>query len=221
MTGVQTCALPICEEMHDIGTANPDTLGQLGKDFIESPLLLGKGNLSNRHVECTDCHNPHRVSKNRLASDDPANPASAGTHDHNTGAHDNLISGVLRGSWGVEPIYANSEFTQIPINFNVKRGLPPNGVSMSGDPNTYNYVTREYQICLKCHSNYAYDDVDGIAGHNYAGRPALGVMGGSTPSGTNNMTVYTNQSMEFQVPIGHEGEGTRSEERRVGKECRL
>ncbi len=198
----------VSEEVHDIGTANPDALGQLGKDFIESPLLLGKGDLSNRHVECTDCHNPHRVTKNRLASDDPSNPAAAGTHDHNTGAHDNLISGVLRGSWGVEPVYANSEFTQIPINFNLKRGLPPNGVSMSGDPNTYNYVTREYQICLKCHSNYAYDDVSGITGHNYAGRPALGVAGGSTPSGTNNMTIYTNQSMEFQVPIGHEGEGT-------------
>ena len=195
-------------EVHDIGTANPDVTGQLGKDFIESPVLLGKGNLMNRHAECTDCHNPHRVTKERLASDDPTFPAAAGTHDHNVGAHDNLISGVLRGTWGVEPIYGSPAFTQIPTSFEVKRGVQPIGADMSGDPSSYTYVTREYQICLKCHSNYAFDDVSGIAGHNYAGRPALGTSGGSTPAGTNNMTVYTNQAMEYQAPAGHEGEGT-------------
>jgi len=82
----------------------------------------------------------------------------------------------------------------------------PTGADMSGDPNSYSYVTREYQICLKCHSNYAYDDVSGAAGHNSALRPALGAPG--TPFGTNVMTVYTNQAMEFQAPAGHEGEGT-------------
>ena len=50
-------------EVHNIGTA---AVGQAGKDFIESQANLGLGNLSNRHVECTDCHNPHRVIKNRL-----------------------------------------------------------------------------------------------------------------------------------------------------------
>ena len=199
---------PAGSEVHDIGTANPDVVGELGKDFIESPALLGKGNLLNRHAECTDCHNPHRVSKERLASDDLTTPAAAGTHDHNTGAHDNLISGVLRGTWGVEPVYASAEFTQIPISFQVKRGMQTVGVDMGGDPTSYSYVTREYQICLKCHSNYAFDDLSGIAGYNYVGRPALGASGGSTPSGTNNMTVYTNQAMEYQAPPGHEGEGT-------------
>ena len=190
---------PAGTEVHDIGTG---TGSQLGKDFIESPLLLGKGNLDNRHAECTDCHNPHRVTKNRLASDNPAIPAAAGTHDH-SGIHSNLISGVLRGTWGVEPRYASAEFTQIPISFDVKRGVPPvvDGTMNVGD----GYVTREYQICLKCHSNYAFDDASGIAGYNNIGRPGLGTYNGGTPYGTNNVTVYTNQAMEFQAPDHHQG----------------
>ena len=51
-------------EVHDIGTGDGT---QRGKDFVESShALLGKGASQNRHAECTDCHNPHRVTKNRL-----------------------------------------------------------------------------------------------------------------------------------------------------------
>lgn len=183
---------PAGYEVHDIGTSNPDVPQYRGKDFIESPALLGKGNPQNRHAECTDCHNPHRVIKNRKFNDNPASHDQAGTHEHIEG-HTNIASGVLRGSWGVEPVYGDTRFMSNPISFNVKRGNPSVGGSTAvSQP----YVTREYQVCLKCHSNYAYNTP-----------PLLGYTGG-TPPGTNGLFQYTNQAMEYQSPTNHKGEGT-------------
>ena len=57
-------------EVHDI----------IDKDFLENAATLGKGNPTNRHVECTDCHNPHRVMKNSLFNGNGNNAIA--THDH-------------------------------------------------------------------------------------------------------------------------------------------
>lgn len=176
-------------EVHDIGTANGDAPTQRGKDFIESRLLLGRGNLDNRHAECTDCHNPHRVLRNTLFTG--GGDAGAGTHVPG----DNIASGVLRGAWGVEPNYGAAAFGSLPSSYAVKRGDP----GTSGDTSRLAaYVTREYQICLKCHSDYGYLD-DGL--FPSATRPTPGFPG--TPSGTNGLTQYTNQAMEFQAPGTH------------------
>ncbi len=198
-------------EVHDIGTANPDVATELGKDFVESVTLLGRGinsgsngdnqgiaNYTNRHVECTDCHNPHRVIKNRLANGNPSIPDAAGTHEHNAAVHSNIISGVLRGSWGVEPNYTSSSFLDSNISYTVKRGVPPQNGAMDVSDT---YVTREYQVCFKCHSNYAFDD------SALTSTPPVGVLGGSTSNGVNGITNYTNQAREFAAPAGHEGEG--------------
>lgn len=178
-------------EIHNIGTGGE---AQAGKDFIEDPALMGIGN---RHAECTDCHNPHRVIKNRQFNDDPSTPSAAGTHRHDeadTGTiHSNVASGVLRGITGVEPVYVSAEFTSLPIGFDLKRGNPPiNGSNAASS----SYTTREYQICLKCHSSYAYGTTP----------PMLGA---STPPFTwpPDMVQYTDQAMEYQAPLGHEGEG--------------
>jgi len=177
-------------EVHDVGTAAEP---QPGKDLLEATTLLGKGAPQNRHVECTDCHNPHRVIKKRLFNDVAIVPDAAGTHAHQDGVpHTNLASGVLKGTWGVEPVYASSAFLSTPIGFNVKRGNPSAG---AGTDVSSQWVTREYQVCLKCHSNYGFD----IA-------PDLGVSPGSTPSGVNGMTRYTDQAMEFQAPLADQGE---------------
>ena len=60
-------------EVHDIGGTFSDpgfvdctgAANMCGKDFLEPRVKLGVGNLNNRHAECTDCHNPHRVVKFR------------------------------------------------------------------------------------------------------------------------------------------------------------
>ena len=225
-------------ETHDIGGNFDDsaiggsaancttTSNKCGKDFLESRDRLGaSGLLSNRHAECTDCHNPHRVLKNRCfngmnsthasnpdlactsGGNFPASPSSAdaaGTHSHTDAAgyaHSNIASGVLRGAWGVEPSYGSASFQSLPSGYTVKRGDP--GTSLASDVGQP-HVTREYQICLKCHSDYGYSDNNTYPTGN---RPNLGYTGG-TPNPTNNLTQYTNQAKEFQAPAAHKGEVT-------------
>jgi len=169
-------------ETHDIQNA----------DLIENRTKL---NNSNRHVECTDCHNPHRVTKNRLFNN--TGGTQAGTHNHVVG-HTNIASGVLRGSSGIEPSYGSDIFdpNNLPLLYTVKSGDGGSGASTSVNSS---HVTREYQICLKCHSDYAY-------GNN---PPFLGDTGGNTSAAqSNGLNQYTNQAIEFQAPLGHKGEGT-------------
>lgn len=173
-------------EVHDITDS----------DLSEAPSLLGKGNLNNRHAECADCHNPHRVTKNSLFN--TAGDPTIGTHTLGS----NLASGALRGIWGVEPLYSAAAFLSSPSTFVVKRGDSGNG---AGTDVNNTYLTREYQICLKCHSDYGYDD-DGV--YPLGSRPNLGDAGGGTPPGTNGLTQFTNQAMEFQAPLAHKGETT-------------
>ncbi|HHM05831.1 MAG TPA: hypothetical protein ENJ19_08810 [Gammaproteobacteria bacterium] len=193
-------------EVHNIGAGSGNRPNPTeGKDFVEDPQ-----NLAARHVECTDCHNPHRVIRNRQFNDDTTVPATEGTHNHTEAQilaaghshHTNLASGVLRGISGVDPRvegggggWASTEFGSNPVSFMVKRGDP--GVGGSTDVSA-GYVTREYQVCFKCHSNYAYGD----------NPPMLGDVKGATPPGTNALFQYTNQAMEYQSPSDHKGEGT-------------
>ncbi len=92
---------------------------------IESASDLADGN---RHAECEDCHSPHA--------------AQQGTHNGSS----NLVSNALKGTWGVEPTsWANPPTT------------PTDNGNVYDTPASYTKVEpaqKEYQICLKCHSNY-------------------------------------------------------------------
>ena len=199
------------QEVHDIAANFSDpgldcttSNNRCGADFMEP-----KSRLAQRHAECTDCHNPHRVVKFRSfaggAGGISATPDAGGTHRHDETpgyTHTNLASGVLRGAWGVEPQYGSTSFQTLPSGYSVKRGDPGAAVDTSVGAS---YVTREYQVCLKCHSDYGYADNNVYPAGN---RPMLGRLGG-TPSGSNNLTIYTNQAKEFQAPVSHQGQGTK------------
>lgn len=77
----------------------------------------------NRHVECVDCHNPHKTV--------------AGSHEIGS----NNIGGALLGSWGVEVF--NGGPWVIPTSFSVV-----DFVSTS--------QAKEYSLCFKCHSYFAF-----------------------------------------------------------------
>jgi hypothetical protein len=182
---------PAGMEVHDVENA----------DLEEPDSLLGKNALNNRHVECSDCHNPHRTMRNELFNGiGPDNP----THDH-SGPHSNLASGALRGIWGVEPVYGSANFPSLPVSYQVKSGDGGLGASTAV---TSEWLTREYQLCLKCHSDYAYFD-----DNNYpnGSRPILGSSLGGTPAGTNGLTQFTNQATEFQAPFLHRGNASATE----------
>ncbi|MBF0126985.1 MAG: hypothetical protein HQM02_07215, partial [Magnetococcales bacterium] len=188
-------ATPGNAEKHDIVNA----------DFQETQLSLGQGDLLNRHAECPDCHNPHRVMKNQSFNGSGA--ATASTHPHvNTAQHSNLASGALRGNWGVEPTYTDTAFMSLPSGYTVKKGDGGSGASTA---RSASHVTREYQICLKCHSDYGYTD-DGL--FTTLTRPALGGFAGGTASGTNGLTRYTNQAMEFAANANDSLTGTDQKE---------
>lgn len=160
----------------------------LDHNLVESAQNLG----TNRHAECTDCHNPHRIIKNRLFNANPAIPDDRATHTHNVAPgemHTNIISGALAGTWGVEPVYGDTTFGSLAVGFDIKKGYAGSGASTE---KAASHVTREYQICLKCHSSFA-----------YGANPPLNT---GPSAGHNGVWQYTDQAMEFQPPPGDKGE---------------
>jgi len=170
-------------------------------DLSESELRLGKSNGDNRHAECSDCHNPHRLLRNRrFSSMDPAGDPAMRTHDAisnaNTGSfgtasdggQGNVASGALRGTWGIEPFHTDGNpWLTDPDVSDIKKGDP--GISSSTDKSAP-YLTREYQLCFKCHSNYSLPSPLPLLG-------APGHVGGTPTSVANGMTSYTNVAAEF------------------------
>ena len=216
-------------EVHDI----------TDKDTIESRDKLGYYAKENRHVECTDCHNPHRVVKadNFLGANLAGADTTRRTHvpaRGTTGNQGNIASGVLRGTWGVEPSYTATGQTTVTgtsvwmsaaenPTFTVKKGDPGAAATLpvgTAGTNAVTYLTREYQLCFKCHSSYA----NGPLKTDFPDLRASG--NGGTPTGTNLMTRYTNVAAEFAVwatdppTTGkHQGENTNAGNACGGGDC--
>lgn len=121
----------VCFTCHD-GTGAPDILTSFSKAFrmpitstagihsLTEPRTQDPASFSgvNRHVECTDCHNPHF--------------AAAGNHTIGS----NYAFGPQQGVWGVSV---------------------SNGASWTAPSFTpVDRVTFQYELCLKCHSSWAY-----------------------------------------------------------------
>src|SRR3989338_190849 len=94
----------------------------------------------------------------RSSSCSTATPAASAAHKHTNASgytHTNVASGALRGSWGVEPGYTCCSFHTAATSYTVRRGDPgTDSVPNDSNADTKTYVTREYQVCLKCHSGY-------------------------------------------------------------------
>lgn len=164
-------------------------------DFMETAENLGKNDVSKRHVECTDCHNPHRVRRRSTFYGISAASGEGAKRTHNVGgtaAHrgsdGNVASGVLRGIWGVEPAFSvmTTSWPQNPISYTVKKGDPATASIRRDAP----HLTREYQLCFKCHSNYSNSDTA-------IGFPPLENNAGGTFSGTNAVERATNVAAEY------------------------
>ncbi len=167
----------LCETCHDGSPVSPNVAAQFDKiyghptdDIADrhtiSVMEKGQGGApfrgGNRHVECADCHEPHTI--NYFTG---ANPFTGSTHNYLTAtpADNNKVSGVLTGVWGVEPAVESVAWLSPPVSYT-----------------ELTESTKEYQICLKCHSNYAFQTGNGIS--TFTG-----------PSGI----PSTDQSMEFSV----------------------
>jgi hypothetical protein len=169
----------------------------------------------------SDCHNPHRDVKfqrfDGISGSITGAPDASATHKHLTDSsvvHTNIASGVLRGSWGVEPIYTpgNASFQLPASDFTVRRGDPGTDSVIydalqvhPADAKTY--VTREYQICLKCHSSYGY----GITPPSLDATNTKGLTPSATtataPTATSNLVQYTDRQ-EFPGPATHKKDTT-------------
>jgi len=104
---------------------------------------------ANRHAECMDCHNPHAVS------------AGVSPNINDIGGTSNLASNVLKGVWGVEPVWPGNwgqvvSFTEVDD------------------------IQYQYQLCLKCHSYYAFGTNPPVE-----------------PNGQPYYTTLTDQAIEF------------------------
>lgn len=184
------------------------------RDGAESQTALGYGAVANRHVECTDCHNPHRVVKadTFLGANVAGGDTSRRTHvpaRGTTGNQGNIASGALRGAWGVEPSYtASGQINVTSTSVWMSAGENPSFTEKKGDPagastlpvgaagtNAATYLTREYQLCFKCHSSYA----NGPLETDFAQLKPSGNTRGGTGSDVNYMARYTNVAAEFAV----------------------
>ena len=91
---------------------------------------------TNRHVECYDCHNPHQVQATVQKS-----------------TRGNLrISAALKGTWGVQPISWPPLLQTMTNNLVTFPPITSGYVKVTAT--TTPALTDEYQVCLKCHSNY-------------------------------------------------------------------
>jgi predicted CXXCH cytochrome family protein len=111
-------------KMYSHPVKDPTRLGRHNpKRQADGSVREDPADLNNRHVLCEDCHNPHAVSAG--VSPSIPNPTN------------NLASPVLKGVWGVQPVW--------PGNWGVV-------TSYTVVPD----VQYQHQLCLKCHSYYAF-----------------------------------------------------------------
>ena len=110
---------------------------------------------ANWHVECADCHNAHTAGQDR----------------HAAGFNTVSTTSTLYGTGGVSLSWPGAWTVPGPINYTY---IEPRGLVTATSPG----VTFEYQICMKCHSSFAWG-------------------GGSPPTSPSLGGNMTDQALEF------------------------
>ena len=101
-----------------------------------------------RHAECQDCHNPHYAKKG--VSPNPDADIDVGWNNQGSNGGTTMeISPVLQGSWGVAPVWPSS-WADV-VSYSDVEGVD------------FKY---QYELCLKCHSYYAFGDDPPVEPHN-------------------------------------------------------
>jgi hypothetical protein len=172
-------------------------------DMEEDPNNMGAGGFANnakRHAECTDCHNPHRVRRSRTFAEEEGAATEIRTHRPG-GPLGNIASGVLRGTWGVEPTFgwSGTSWPTFPTGFTVKKGDPHTVAvpTTKAESDTASYLTREYQLCFKCHSNYTNGDTPASFPSIVADYAPATNTRRTSITDANGLTRYTNVAAEF------------------------
>lgn len=128
----------------------------------QASLWFGVGN-PNEHVECQDCHNPH----------------TAGNTPRPIGSNAVVANGPLYGTGGVTP--GPYPFWNPGFSTGTYTPIQPRGVTST----TSNGATYEYEICLKCHSDFAWNPATPPSSPSFVADPLIVNKG------------LTNQAMEF------------------------
>jgi len=151
-----------CLQCHNGNVGSKDIEREFEKTYIH-PIYDTVGahdpkddiEMSRRHVECVDCHNHHAAQSGR----------------HNKARDGNKSSPSLRGVWGVKPDFSPP---MRPASGKQSLSKPSYAVVKSAD--------KEYEICLKCHSSYAFgnspssrrkDQGKQFNKHNYSYHPVV------------------------------------------------
>jgi hypothetical protein len=97
------------------------------ESYKYNPSLGFQGNIDRRHANCNDCHDPHSATRS---------PSPLGSY---------FGAGTQANVSGVKPLYWNKAGVAV-----VPAGTAPTYAFVSS-------VVKEYELCFKCHSSYAFD----------------------------------------------------------------
>jgi hypothetical protein len=138
---------------------NADTLHSSTSEATVAYAAAGNVFRTSRHVNCIDCHEPHAA----------ASPAH--TYATTATATRNAVTPPLKGVSGVAVSYTG-----------LASWAAPGATNYTWVPSTTG-ASYEYQICLKCHSSFAWG----------TGTPPNGV----SPNGTSTAPVETDLALEL------------------------
>jgi len=152
-------ALADIQTLHTLGGHESSDFISVDDEHSHKPLSADLDETSdnlraNRHVTCSDCHNPHRILQNSAHDGSGSDATPTALHPHGDGiTHSNKLSGALNGVSGVRVDTSGVPFNPLST-INISNFTELKGIVDQGASNLADVVTKEYEVCYKCHSDY-------------------------------------------------------------------